>query len=156
MKKVLVILALAFAAIQANAQVYAGGALSINGQKGNVVFGIAPEIGYNLTDNIAVGVAAPLVFGDGYSIISVDPYVRYYFLEAGPVRLFADAEFNFSRSKIESYGANTWGVGVKPGLAVPINDSFSIVAHFCRLGYYADAFQFQFNTGSSIGLFYAF
>ncbi len=156
MKKVLVILALAFAAINANAQFYAGGALSINGQKDNVIFGLAPEIGYNITDKIAVGVAAPLVFGDGYSIISVDPYVRYYFLEAGPVRLFADANFEFSRTKIEDFSHNSWGVGIAPGVAVPISDRFSMVAHFCRIGYYDEAFDFQFNTGSTIGLYYAF
>ena len=51
---------------------------------------------------------------------------------------------------------STWGIGVRPGIAVSLTDSWSLVAHVARLGYYGGAFGFNLNTGSSIGVYYAF
>ena len=161
MKKVILVLAMAFMAFTANAQLYVGGGISFNGQKNATVLGIAPEVGYNLSDDMAVGVGVGLAFADGQNAFSIEPYFRYYLVDLGPVRLFCDANFNFTSATINWGGTSTtdttWGIGVLPGLAVNINDNWSVVSHFARLGYYAEAFDFQLNTQVvSLGVYYAF
>ena len=157
MKKILVILALSLVALSAKAQVYVGGSLAFAGSGKAAAFTIAPEAGYNFDDNMAAGLSLGLGLAKGMTALSIDPYFRYYFAELGPVRFFGDGHFNFTHNMVSGQaGESTWGIGVRPGVAVNLTDSWSIVAHVARLGYYEGAFSFNLNTGSSIGVFYAF
>ena len=160
MKKVLVILALSLVALTAKAQVYVGGGIAFAGAAANgenvAVFAVAPEVGYQFDDNMAAGLSLGLTFGEGTTVFSIDPYFRYFFAEVGPVRFFGDANFNFTNTSAGGASASTWGVGVMPGLAVGLTDQWSIVAHVGKLGYYGGAFQFGINSGSTIGVYYAF
>lgn len=163
MKKLFVILALSLAALTAKAQVYVGGGISFNGAAANgqstANFSVKPEVGYNLDDNMAVGLSVGLGFADGISVFSLDPYFRYYFADWGPLRFFVDGNFNFTNTSVknaENGSHSTWGLGVKPGIAVPVNEKWSVVGHVASLGYYDGTFRFGLNPGYSIGVYYAF
>ena len=62
MKKIVLMAAFAVASIAASAQVYVGGSLGFEsrnageGTKASMAFSIAPEVGYKLSDNLAVGI----------------------------------------------------------------------------------------------------
>lgn len=163
MKKFLVILALSFMALTAKAQVYVGGGIGFDGAAANgqstAVFTINPEVGYNLDDNMAVGLGISLGFTDGVTVFSLDPYFRYYFLDWGPLRLFVDGNFNFTNTSVknaEGAAHSTWGLGVLPGIAVPVNERWSVVGHVGRLGYYDGTFSFNLNRVPGIGVYYEF
>lgn len=156
MKKILVILALSLVALSAKAQVYVGGGVSFAGSGNAAVFSIAPEAGYCFDDDMAAGLSLGLGFGKGATALAIDPYFRYFFAELGPVRFFGDAHFNFTHTMAGDATSSTWGIGVRPGIAVNITDNWSLVAHVARLGYYEGAFGFYLNTGSTIGVYYAF
>ena len=157
MKKVLVILALSLMAFTAKAQVYVGGTLSFSGVKDQAVFSVAPEAGYNFNDNMAAGASLGLSFSKGMTSFAIDPYFRYYFAELGPVRFFGDGHFNFTNVAVrDAEGTSTWGIGVRPGIAVNLNDSWSIVTHVASLGYYGGAFGFHLNPGYTVGVYYEF
>ena len=118
MKKVLLVLALALVAFTAKAQLYVGGSIAFD-TVGGFNINLAPEVGYNLNDDMAVGLAVGLGFGGG-TTIAATPYFRYCFLDWGPAILFADAQFTYQYA---NYGggatANSWGIGICPGIAVP-------------------------------------
>ena len=160
MKKVLVILALSLMALTAKAQVYVGGGIAFAGAAANgenvAAFSIAPEVGYQFDDNMAAGLSLGLTFGEGATVLAIDPYFRYFFAEVGPVRFFGDANFNFTNTSFEGASNSTWGVGIMPGLAVDLTDQWSLVAHVAKLGYYGGAFQFALNSGATFGVYYAF
>jgi len=156
MKKVIVIVAMALMAFTAKAQVYVGGSVAFVGQGEAAVFAIAPEVGYSFDDNMAVGAALSVGFSDGVTAFALDPYFRYHFLEWGPVRFFADANFNFTNTSADSGSSSTWGIGIMPGIDIPVNDNWSLVCHVARVGYYGGAFGLNLNSGSSFGVYYAF
>ena len=157
MKKVILVIVLAMMAFTAKAQLYVGGGLSFIGNGAGASFTIAPEVGYNINDNMAVGGSIGLGLESGETILSVDPYFRFYFLEVGPVRFFGDANFNLSNIwETGEPSRTTWGIGVRPGLAVNLTDNWSIVAHVASLGYYGGTFGFTLNTGSVLGVYYCF
>ena len=77
------LIAISFAAI-ANAQIYAGGSLSLktNSDAESTSISIAPEVGYVLNDKFSVGAALGLYTHSykGYgssNVLSIKPYVRY-------------------------------------------------------------------------------
>jgi hypothetical protein len=103
---------------------------------------VAPEIGYNVTNNFAV--AASL----GYSNVKrgdyfkadgfiISPYVRYTFLKSGILSAFFDGGGAFGLGDIKGFQA-----GIAPGIALSLTDRFSVVAHFGFIGY---------NNGKDIG-----
>lgn len=161
MKKVILVLVLAMMAFTAKAQLYVGGGLSFIGNGAGASFTIAPEVGYNINDNMAVGGSIGFGLDAEELTLSVDPYFRFYFAEIGPVRFFGDAHFNYTFNHITEPGepvmnVSTWGIGVRPGLAVNLTDNWSIVAHVASLGYYGGKFGFTLNTGCTLGVYYCF
>lgn len=145
MKKILMTIAAVVAAANVNAQVFVGGALgfateSYDGDS-ETSFVVKPEIGYTLDENWALGIS----FGYGETgkdnkkvkTLSVNPYARYTFAKFDNVNLFVDGGFDFENVDSKSYGykVNSWGIGLKPGVAVNLNESVSFVAHAGFLGY---------------------
>ena len=147
MKKVILVLALALFGFTAHAQFYVGGTLHFAtlGDGDGAVFGIAPEVGYCINDRMAVGTGLGFEFGGGPAIMSIDPYFRFFFADWGPVRFFADGHFNFSAA-LSDEGGSGWGVGVRPGFSVGLNDHFALVSHLASIGYYFDTFVAEVNT----------
>ena len=148
MKKILMTMVAAFAAVSMNAQVYIGGSVAFEawssqklaGDKSETAFKIMPEIGYNLSDEWAIGTVIGYqsdkfngVNGVSESAFSIAPYARYTFAKLGKVNLFVDGGLAFpSASKAD------WteiAVGFQPGLAVNLNDKLSFVSHIGFLGW---------------------
>ena len=143
MKKILMTLGAAMVAVCMNAQVYLGGNVAFvsNSHDGNseTNFAILPEIGYNLGDDMSLG----MVFGYGENgkdaskvkTVTVNPYLRYNVVKFDKVNLFIDGGFDFTNNKYNTYKNNEWGIGLKPGVAVNLNSKLSFVAHVGFLGY---------------------
>jgi len=154
MKKILMTLAAAFVAVSMSAQVYVGGSIGVDawssqknaGDRSETVFSIAPELGYNLNDEWAIGAVVSYTSNKwagitdnltgltiSESAFTINPYVRYTYLKAGKVNLFVDGGFNYI-----SATKNDWtglAVGLKPGLAVNLTDNISFVSHLGFIGW---------------------
>jgi hypothetical protein len=163
MKKIMMTLAAVCVAATMNAQVYVGGSLGFHHDKQNNVkntkFTVLPEIGYNLDDNFAVGMV--IGFGTGKttgtvssldvngnevtvetssktSNFTINPYLRYTFVKLDKVNVFIDGGLYYTFDKqgdSDLAKFNEFGVNIKPGVAVNLNDKLSFVSHFGMLGW---------------------
>ena len=147
MKKIMMTLAALAVAATMNAQVYVGGGIGFStaSNDGNSAtnFKIIPEIGYNLDENLAVGISF------GYSQnetkingvkttnkeFEISPYLRYTFLKLDKVNVFFDGGLTYKHEDQAGTKTNTFGIGIKPGVAVNLNEKLSFVTHFGWLGY---------------------
>ena len=152
MKKILMTMVAAFAAVSMNAQVYVGGELGftsskVNGGDSKTSFKILPEIGYNLDDAMSIGIVLGYEQGNAtqsfetYAVndkaksFIINPYLRYNVVKAGNVSFFGDLSVLYKNYNNDGAKANTFGVGLKPGIAVALSDKFSFVSHIGFLGW---------------------
>ena len=183
MKKILMTLAAAFVAVSMSAQVYVGGSLGLasfdDSNKSHTAFKIMPEIGYNLDEDMSVGITLGYTQGsttaawaltnpnEDLKTFSIAPYLRYNFAKFGPVTVFADGVLEYAHVDNDGAKANAYGLGICPGLAVNLTDKLSFVSHVGRLGYTqakADAegakavstFGLDLDNALSFGLYYNF
>ena len=137
-------------AVSASAQVYVGGNVGIasydpgyEGSKSETVYSVLPEIGYSFDSDWAAGVAFgwskgalrqnDLTFdSDMTHTFEVNPYVRYTAIKGKVVNVFVDGAFGY---KHYNDLGNSWSLGLKPGVAVNLNDKLSFVAHAGFLGW---------------------
>ena len=131
MKKALLTLVIAAASFAANAQtgqgnwLIGGGAGFSSGKSSGAssstsYFYLAPNAGYFVADDIAVG--AEVSFASqtgGYSSFSAAPFVRYYFLPLGDAaKLLAHGSFGFGSSKsgdsAQSVSSTNWKIAAGP------------------------------------------
>jgi len=174
MKKIMMTLAAIAVAATMNAQGYIGGSLGFASQSydGNstTVWSIMPEVGYNLNEDWALGVAVG--YGesgkgdDKIKTFKVSPYVRFTPVKLDKVNIFIDGGFGYTNVKQGDASVNQWQFGLKPGVAINLNDKLSFVSHFGFLGYEYDKAKgadkgvntFGFNLGSevSFGMYYNF
>ena len=149
MKKVMMTLVAAMITVAASAQVYVGGSLGIGSVKlgandAKTSFKIVPEIGYNINDEWAVGLAIGYQEGEcklgkadylqetEMKLFGVNPYVRNTFLRTKYVNVFVDGGLTYQT--IKDFGSD-FQIGLKPGVAVNFNDKLSFVAHIGFIGY---------------------
>ena len=149
MKKILMTMAAAFVAVTMSAQVYVGGSIGVGSVKlGNAdaetLFKIVPEVGYNINDAWAVGVAlgyqkgesdlmTDMLFDNGtQELFQICPYVRYTFINSKLINVFVDGGVDFVRYKDMGTALN---FGFKPGVAVNLSDNLSFVTHVGFIGY---------------------
>ncbi|MBQ8712082.1 MAG: outer membrane beta-barrel protein [Prevotella sp.] len=148
MKKMMMTMAAALMAVAVNAQVYLGGSLAIEawssqknaGDKSETVFKIMPEIGYNLTDEWAIGAVIGYqsdkfngVNGVSESAFTFNPYARYTFANIGKVNFFVDGGVDFTSASKADW--SEIAVGFKPGLSVNLSDNLSFVSHVGFIGW---------------------
>lgn len=151
MKKIMMTLAAAFVAVSMSAQVYVGGSLGvnawssqehavINADQSETTFAILPEIGYNLTEDFAIGTVIGYVNdkwegveGMSESAFKFAPYARYTFLKSGRVSLFVDGGVDFTTASKADW--TELAIGFKPGLAVSLTDNISFVSHLGFIGF---------------------
>lgn len=164
MKKIFLVCMLACMAVAVQGQVYVGGSFSWyhdDDSFNETVFRIAPEIGYNLSPEWAVGVE----LGYGHSrwkdsgikikanSFAIAPYARYSFFKKGIVRLFVDGGLGFSTYRIkDGHHTNGFEIGVKPGIALDITKNISFIARYGFLGYRDDYAITSRNTSSRSGI----
>lgn len=154
MKKLIVIVALALAAITANAQAYIGGGVNLRPLGGGAAsITVSPEIGYALSATTAVGAIVAINSVGGTTQFALNPYYRYGFKQFGKVMLFTDAEIQI----VSAGGATTFGAGIAPGAAMQLNDHISLVARFGQVGYYNGGFTLSIGTAlNQVTLYYHF
>lgn len=134
MKKLVLTLAIVFAGIMsANAQVWVGGGLAAQVQKGMTDVKICPEIGYNITPQftVALGAAYEMMNLKGLgnsNALYLQPYLRYVGGTIGKkFSVFLDLTADFGLLDASGYA-----VMLRPGVAWQATEKFT--AAF-RLGY---------------------
>ena len=137
MKKLLLSAVMAIMTLGASAQSwYSGGQLtfgrtteSASGVKSTQVT-VLPEIGYNMTDNFAVGAVLGVSYrkaGDAEkTVFKVNPYARYTYLKTERVDLFIDGGVDFGIGRAHGHTAVEYGIGLRPGVALNLNEKFSL------------------------------
>lgn len=171
MKKFLTLVVVLMAALSVHAQeMYLGGGISLwyNDDADRTSFSISPDFGYCFNEKWAVG--AELVYSHDYAYDSsfnafaLAPYARYSFYENKIVRLFVDMGVGVSVLK-PKHGDSTAGVelGLKPGMAIKLNNHFSLITRVGFAGYRHDYFRGKDGLGValegeniSIGIDYEF
>ncbi len=130
MKKIVLFLFVAIATLSVKAQdLYMGGTVGLwrNDDANTTSFKLAPEIGYNLSEQWALGVE--LQFNHEYkehistNTFAIAPYARFSYYENKIVRLFVDGGFGFATTKVKDGGdaVNGFEIGLKPGIAIKLN-----------------------------------
>ena len=154
MKKIMMTLAAALVAVSMSAQVFVGGEIGIASQKNfgdaETTYKFIPEVGYNLNDEWAVGVKIGYQKGIadndgsanmlneefGYNLnekFTVSPYARYTFINSNLLNVFVDGGLDFASVKDDD--DNYFNIGLRPGVALKLNDNLSFVSHFGFIGY---------------------
>lgn len=180
MKKVMLMVAFMVAAVAASAQVYIGGGIGFSTEKAGYQngdpepdavtrFHLNPEVGYNLSDKLAVGIGLGVDYGKqgdtkttGFEIA---PYARWTFVKWNRVSLFLDGglAYGFDKTKREyDNGRETvstenkdayFKIGVKPGLRVDITDHLAFMTRLGWFGYECIMLDGDdMNNGSRFGL----
>ena len=178
MKKVFLSLMVMVASVAANAQIWAGGSLSLwtngdaEGSETKTTFYFSPEVGYDLSEDwsIALGFgyeSSKPEDGEKITTLQVNPYARYNVLKAGAFKLFLDGGFAIGSVEYDDENYSAWNVGIRPGVACSLYEKFSMVAHLGFFGYrdsddelfeyvMPKGFGFEFANSLSFGLYYAF
>lgn len=97
----------------------------------------------------------------------INPYLRYTFLKLDKVNVFVDGGLEYVHSDKAGAKNNSFGIGVRPGVAVNLNDKLSFVTHFGWLGYKnskddkenakaANTFGLNLSSKVSFGIYYNF
>lgn len=171
MKKGLLLVVVMLATIAVKAQdIYVGGSLNVwrNSTGNTTSFKVAPEIGYNFNETWALG--AELNYSHNYvnqttiNSFSVAPYIRWSYYQNDAVRLFLDGTAAIGFNKVKDGDTSKAGqVGLRPGIAVKLNDHFSFIAKYGFLGYRrnvstaGDSFGLALTSEDlSIGFHYSF
>ncbi len=139
-----------------------GGSAGFNSEKtgsgpSSSTIELAPNAGYFVSNNIAVGASVDLmsVSNSGGSSFNFGPMVRYYFVEMGKnAKLFANANIGFGSVKpagaTSSTSSTAWGIKAGPAFFLTKN-----VALEATLGYssmkWKDAPDATTNFGVNFG-----
>ncbi len=142
MKKLFASLAAVLVSVAMSAQIYVGGGLNVKSNSDATGFGVQPEVGYVLNENLAIGGMLNFDVQDIDAIdafkLDIKPYARYTFLKAGNFSLFADGVVDLSYDGGASE-FNFQGVYVQPGVSYAFNEKFSIAARMGKIGYVDEA-----------------
>ena len=111
-----------------------------NGDDDVTVYKFVPEVGYSFNDSWAAGVA----FGwegatkGGPKSVSVSPYARLTLVKGKLVNVFIDGGLGYAHTYNAGYDTDEFTVGLKPGVAVNLNEKLSFVTHVGFIGYEHD------------------
>lgn len=165
MKKLFILVAAALFTVSANAQLYVGGrlGLDVDGNKSenaaykqnscNLNFNLSPEVGYYLSDKLAVGgylnittsfrsseylsnieiegVDVPDIDGNSTSIgWSIEPYVKYKFWGIGKFGIWGQADVYIGTGgDVSAVPFVNYGFAVLPVLTYDFNEHFTLDAY---------------------------
>ena len=177
MKKLFVMAALVLAAATVNAQAgkfYVGtSGISMGGgevglmtgfvsQGDETIWGLAPELGYNVSDNLTIGLGLGYTsFGDDLNMFGVNPYVRWYGWKSGDFSVYVQGNIEYASFSNDGDDTNKLGINIAPGIAYSFTEKWGINATFGYFGYekYKDVdgtFGLNLNSGLAFGLTYTF
>ena len=153
------------------------------GEATSMSIGIAPEVGYFVSDKLSLGLAVAFNHTSlkyntmntySWGSWGINPYVRYFaiskgnfgfYLQGGVSYVFyGDDEYLYQNIDDEEYLLikNIFYVGINPGISYKLGDSFGLTAAFGNLGYTyygEDLSRFGLNVDMSslrFGLFWTF
>lgn len=144
MKKSLLAVAFAMVAMVSSAQIYVGGSLGFNATSNDNVssnnFGVHPEVGFVMDETLSFGATLDLTtssskagnYKSSSNSWGFAPYARYTFFNSGILSCFVDGVISISGAKNTDA---TFGLYVKPGIALNIADNISLVSHLGKLGW---------------------
>ena len=107
-------------------------------------YGIAPELGYFISDDKAVGVSlfythSGIDDGNDANTFGINPYFRYYASGIGEkFKIYLQAGFTYAKTETDIEGAfdlTYFDIMVRPGISYNFTDIFAINATFGKLGY---------------------
>jgi hypothetical protein len=162
MKKILMTLAMGMMALTMNAQMYVGGSFGLQSVTpevgdGETSFQILPEIGFQFDEKWGAGVQIGYISDkggaydlDAESAFAFAPYVRYTALKLKNVNLFLDGGFDYLQSKNPKI--NIFGVCIKPGVAVNLNENISFVAHVGFVGFESFSPKGDGDSSNTVGV----
>ena len=153
MKKIILTAVVAAASLCANAPVWLGGSVAFNSVSpkvgdSNTSFKIAPTIGYSLDENWDIALEVSYAdFGDGDDFVENDkrvedkfmiaPFARYSFAKCGIATFFVDGGFGFGKTNyLNGTDAQTFNIGLRPGVKVELSPKVDLDAKLGYLGYY--------------------
>ena len=120
MKKIVLALALVGGTLASNAQVYLGGKLGLWGTKDvKTEVTLAPEIGYKLSNNTAIGTSISYTLDDpkgdknNSSVFEFNPYLRYTACRVGAVSFIVDGALGFNWASQEAVSGSKFGWSVE-------------------------------------------
>ena len=165
MKKILMTLVAAAMAVSVNAQIYVGGSVGVGSVKfgsddAETTYKFMPEIGYNINQDWAIGVAlgyqkgtcnfGEFDFNPGKTeVFMVNPYARYTFLDSDMVNVFIDGGIGFASYK--DLGS-AFQAGLRPGIALKASDKISLVAHVGFVGFETFSPKGDGDSSNAFGL----
>ncbi|MBQ0077216.1 MAG: hypothetical protein KBS55_01080 [Bacteroidales bacterium] len=167
MKKLFIIFAAALLSISANAQLFVGGrvSLDVNGNNqttasstnnySSLAFNLAPEVGYFISDKLAVGGFISISTGSMSNSVkytameelngednitnfgwSLAPYVKYKFWGAGKFGIWGLADVHIGTSSTKKKGSSVkqaptvnYGIEILPVLTYSLNEHFVLDAY---------------------------
>lgn len=170
------LVAAAMVAVSASAQVYVGGSFGVGSHtfdyghgddKTVTTYKFMPEIGYNINEDWAVGAG----FGwkganeDFAKAVEVAPYVRWTPVHLKNLNVFIDGAFGYAhyyggsvdlqaKAPCESdvVKHDEVSVGLRPGLALELDEHFSFEAHVGFLGWSQITYDNSDTKITSVGL----
>lgn len=110
-----------------------GGNLSFQTSDGNSMFNAAPNLGYFVANNVAVGARLNLLTAEGYTAWAVGPFVRGYFAGSDKGKFFGEGSANIGGAD----GSDTeFGFGAGAGYALFLNRSIALEfgANYAKAG----------------------
>jgi len=125
---------------------WAGGKTSFWRAESHTDFGIAPEIGYHLTNKFtvagSVGLYSHINHSKGndsnYNYVILNPYIRYNAIVTGNLLFFVDGGVDCRIGRDDAFQ-----IGFKPGMAIFLSDRITLAFQFGFIGY---------NDGNGIGV----
>lgn len=174
MKKLFLSLAVALgvftsAAAQEAGQMWAGGTVGlwsskVKGGDSQLSFKVMPELGYNVTENVAVGIVLGAAHTHGETLnfdgnaltakgsvnaYTVNPFLRYTFVKGDIGSIFFDGGVGYTWAKGCAGGskANALEIGLRPGIALNVSSRVALISKFGFLGY-QNTKQDVFNEGT--------
>lgn len=125
---VLAFLGLAIMSEAANAQtekgtVLLGGEVAFTSIESTSMFNLAPNVGFFVADNFAVGGQFSFFTSEGYTSWGVGPFARYYFSKNTSGKPFVGANLNIGG---DDNTDTQVGFGAKAGYALFLNKSIAL------------------------------
>ena len=179
MKKILMVTAMLTFALAASAQFYLGGSVGVStntvrfqGEHSTLAtYGIVPEMGYNISNVFAVGVAVGVKYTvpgeeDDYTTWDVSPYFRTTFANVRSMKFFVDLSPCYQKysNNTTDISADGFGFSVNPGFRVNLTDKLEFLGRtsifsyqkLSRKGYKTTNTQFAIPSVAQLGLQYNF
>jgi hypothetical protein len=177
MKKIVMTMVAACAALTMNAQMYVGGTVGFGSDKSKTAtvettknsLTIAPEFGMALDEKMGVGIELNFTNGStetkpisgatgtttkpSSTTFGIKPYVRYQVFSFGKANIFVDGGVNFAISKDKEVGYDATGkaidnkAGMDLGLFVQPGFAFNITDSWSIVAKLENMFTFTYSKG---------